>query len=314
MAKNKDKVDAYMPWWIGDYLADTTHLTTEQHGAYLLLIASYWRNGGPLDADEKRLAATCRMTAGQWKRSRDTVLAFFRRENGMLHHKRIDAELNRANERKAAARRSADARWRTSETDANAMRTHNQRICETDAEAMPKRCSSSPSPESEPNTEEFSDSSTSKKVGVLGTPPPEYGQTVWAMADNPPIPPPLDSVAGFAAAWEEYLSHVNGKGRPLTQAQARRLLARLTFEPDKAVQCLEHSIERGWLRVKTFVEVEIDRRNESQRADGPPRGRHITRGEAQDAYVLESIAAMAARKEVEHAGSENGRPGLALVG
>ncbi|QRQ86273.1 YdaU family protein [Cupriavidus oxalaticus] len=114
MSKAKDKVDVWMPLFIGDYLADTTRLTTEQHGAYLLLLMDYWRNGPPPN-DDATLAQITRLTAAAWKKAKPAVIRFFKEEGGLLHQKRADEELRASQTRKesavAKATLAAEKRW-----------------------------------------------------------------------------------------------------------------------------------------------------------------------------------------------------------
>lgn len=111
-----DKADAWMPLWIGAYLADTMHLSTVQHGAYLLLLMAYWRAGAALPDDDEELRAIARCDASEWKRVRPKVEKFFRVENGAWWHKRVEAELASADNRKQAAaeraEKAAAARWK----------------------------------------------------------------------------------------------------------------------------------------------------------------------------------------------------------
>jgi uncharacterized protein YdaU (DUF1376 family) len=106
--------DAWMPLWIGDYLADTRHLTTEQHGAYLLLIMAYWRRRGPLPADDAQLCRMAGVTIYKWRSLRPIICAFFQESDGTWFHKRADAELVKAeasyNRLAAAGRKGAEVR------------------------------------------------------------------------------------------------------------------------------------------------------------------------------------------------------------
>lgn len=79
----------WMPLYVGDYLGDTGHLTTTQHGAYLLLMMHYWRKG-TLPDDDKQLAKITKLPLKVWADQRETLQAFFFEG---WNHKRIDAEI-----------------------------------------------------------------------------------------------------------------------------------------------------------------------------------------------------------------------------
>jgi uncharacterized protein YdaU (DUF1376 family) len=84
----------FMPFYPGDYLADTGHLSTVQHGAYCLLIFHYWVRGG-LPDDDQQLANITKLPLEEWLQHRTALQAFFR--DGWKHQ-RIEAEMRRTTE------------------------------------------------------------------------------------------------------------------------------------------------------------------------------------------------------------------------
>lgn len=105
-----NKADRYMPLWIGDYLADTAHLTTQQHGAYMLLIMWYWRKGA-IPNNDGILTSITKMTPAEWRKNKATILDFFTLADGYYMHTRIEKELGRSKSAYEKAKSAADARW-----------------------------------------------------------------------------------------------------------------------------------------------------------------------------------------------------------
>ena len=119
---NSKKADIWMPLYIGDYLADTSRLTTEQHGAYLLLIMDYWRSGKPPDNDQV-LAQICKLSPDAWSNAKAMLKQYFVIEDGFWIHKRIESEITSANENKdkrhERALKGAKARWDNATSNAS---------------------------------------------------------------------------------------------------------------------------------------------------------------------------------------------------
>lgn len=106
--------DTWMPLYVADYLADTGHLSTRQHGAYLLLIMHYWRTGKALPTRVEHLFRICRLTNEEWSEDGEAVMEFFDLTDGGYVHGRVEKELQSAQEfiakKAVAGKASAQAR------------------------------------------------------------------------------------------------------------------------------------------------------------------------------------------------------------
>jgi uncharacterized protein YdaU (DUF1376 family) len=130
----------YMPLYVADYLADTAHLSTEAHGAYLLLIMNYWQRGEALPSEDRKLARIARMTDGEWAGVKEDLFEFFTQENDFWVHGRIEAELAKVREKseKASSAGKASAQRRSNERSTDVQRTFNHTDTDTDTDTEKK--------------------------------------------------------------------------------------------------------------------------------------------------------------------------------
>lgn len=96
----------YFELYPGDYLRDTGELSLAQHGAYLLLMASYYSTEDGLPADRMGLFRITRaMTKVEQADTMFVAERFFTLgEDGRLHSTRIDEDIQKAHARIDAAR------------------------------------------------------------------------------------------------------------------------------------------------------------------------------------------------------------------
>lgn len=80
----------FMQLYVSDFIGDTLHLSTEQIGAYMLMLMAMWNAGGKLPSDESKLARVARMSVKKWKTIADDLMPFFEIEGGELSHRKID--------------------------------------------------------------------------------------------------------------------------------------------------------------------------------------------------------------------------------
>lgn len=185
------KQNNWMPLHIGDYLRDTGHLTTCEHGAYFLLLCHAWTHDGVLPNDEARLLNIAKMDVRPWRRSSATLRAFFYVDGDTLRHRRVDRELAKSKDisdrRSAAGKASAVAR--------EAQQKANKRSTSVDVLLQQNATQ-----EQEQEQEQIeSESELRGKEGLEGKPPPEP-KPVRARARTQIDPDWKPNAAGLAYA------------------------------------------------------------------------------------------------------------------
>jgi len=146
---------------VTDHLADTMHLSAEEHGCYVRLMFSYWRSGPPRD-DDNVLARIVGMTPNEWLDVRPMVEPFFDVLNGQWLHWRLDEELEAAydaiNKASKAGRTGANARWGKEKQGGR-----GDEKCDGDATALRPHC------ESEYQQKDKSNPAPAKRVMCLAS-------------------------------------------------------------------------------------------------------------------------------------------------
>lgn len=98
---------SWMPLYIGDFLADTMHLSATERGIYISLIIHCWQHGS-IPRDKRKLARIAACESRLWHQHEATVLQFFDVvDASTMQHRRVNTELRRyaelSNKRKEAA-------------------------------------------------------------------------------------------------------------------------------------------------------------------------------------------------------------------
>ena len=98
-----------MMLWTDAYMADTSHLTTLEHGAYLLLMMAMWRAGGRLPDDDVRLARVVKLPLDKWRKMAPLIREFLTVKDGFVFQKRLKLELEIAQSRIDKSRKAGRA-------------------------------------------------------------------------------------------------------------------------------------------------------------------------------------------------------------
>ncbi len=200
------KADTWMPLWIGAYLGDTTELTTVQHGAYFLLLLSYWRKREALPDNDEKLRAITKCSPAEWKRMRPTLAEFFKVADGVWWHKRVEAEMleadKRANAASGKAKAAAEARWGKSLGNAQGTAKGN---APSMPGALPKQCPP-PTPLPQPTVDSVPDGTADGSAATTEKPPTASMKSPEELSK--------------AVLWKAAVSLLDGQGMPEPQARA----------------------------------------------------------------------------------------------
>lgn len=217
---------AALPLFGDSYLADTTHLTTEEHGAYLLLMIAAWRQPEcSLPLDDRKLARIAGLSGKKWTSIKETILEFWTVENDRIYQARLRKEHVYVCQKSEANRKSAEARWN---------KQHIEKQQDDECERISERNAPPPPPirDIEPN------GPISQREDAPIPPKPKKRSSAWVSIERP------ESVSNDV--WAEFELHRKRKGAAITDTVMRafeREAGKLGWSLEAAII---KSIERNW--------------------------------------------------------------------
>jgi uncharacterized protein YdaU (DUF1376 family) len=147
-----------LPFWTDAYLADTRHLSTLQHGIYLLLMMEAWRRPKcSLPDEDVLLARLAGLPVDQWATEKPTVMAFWKldKRSKTWTQKRLSKEQVYVREKSVSQRERAAKRWNKAKKE--------------DAGALPDACpQDAPTPTPTPSSNKKD--SVAKATGTASVP------------------------------------------------------------------------------------------------------------------------------------------------
>src|SRR5262249_1962765 len=103
-----------MPIATDALIADTSHMSAEQFGAYVRLLLAMWRHGGRLTARPAELARIAGVGPRHWKKIAPTVVQAMTQLDGALVQKRLLATWDVVQKVRARKRSAATTHWKRS--------------------------------------------------------------------------------------------------------------------------------------------------------------------------------------------------------
>jgi len=199
-----------MPMATDAMIADTTHLTAEEFGAYHFILYATWRNNGvPLPDDDRRLARVCRVTLARWRRLRGVLTDFFDLSEGTWRQKRLEKEWDYVAQRRRALRANAAKGGR-----AKARKEQQSGLAKGSPQAAPKAAT---------HTQTHTQTHTLKREGKETPPPaPPLGRGSDAGGARGSRAQAPAAVPQDEAAWQAFWAVYPSRGRYANPRQPAR--------------------------------------------------------------------------------------------
>lgn len=169
-----------MPMYWDAYLADTTHLSTEEHGAYLLLLAAMWRRNGSVPDDDKDNARILGLSLPKWRRIKQRLASFLIIDDGQISQKKLQELWQTTQEKIEKNRQNGLRGGRPTSNKSNDLAKAN-------GSASVKRNETIPEPEPDPDKKESSNEDSQKRAKRLPDDwvlPKAWGE--WAVSEGWP--------------------------------------------------------------------------------------------------------------------------------